>query len=75
MSGTIIVSAGNARRTLVKLVLTLAATIAVVCLLWPVARPALERVQVQPMWGIENMTGLTVLDVNIKIAGVSMEEK
>lgn len=58
MSGTIIVSAGNARRTLVKLVLTLAATIAVVCLLWPVARPALERVQVQPMWGIENMTGL-----------------
>lgn len=23
---------------------------------------------------IENMTGLTVLDVNIKIAGVSMEE-
>lgn len=24
---------------------------------------------------IENMTGLTVLDVNIKIAGVSLEEK
>ena len=34
-----------------------------------------EKVQEKVKSAIENMTGLTVLDVNIKIAGVSMEEK
>ena len=34
-----------------------------------------EKVQEKVKNAIENMTGLTVLDVNIKIAGVSMEEK
>ena len=33
-----------------------------------------EQVQEKVSTAIENMTGLTVLDVNIKIAGVSMEE-
>ena len=33
-----------------------------------------EKVQDKVKSAIENMTGLTVLDVNIKIAGVSMEE-
>ena len=33
-----------------------------------------EMVQDKVKSAIENMTGLTVLDVNIKIAGVSMEE-
>ena len=33
-----------------------------------------EQVQDKVKSAIENMTGLTVLDVNIKIAGVSMEE-
>ena len=33
-----------------------------------------ETVQDKVKSAIENMTGLTVLDVNIKIAGVSMEE-
>jgi len=34
-----------------------------------------ENVQEKVKNAIENMTGLTVLDVNIKIAGVSLEEK
>ena len=34
-----------------------------------------EKVQEKVKNAIENMTGLTVLDVNIKIAGVSLEEK
>ena len=34
-----------------------------------------EKVQEKVKNAIENMTGLMVLDVNIKIAGVSMEEK
>ena len=34
-----------------------------------------EKVQEKVKSAIENMTGLTVLDVNIKIAGVIMEEK
>lgn len=34
-----------------------------------------EMVQERVKNAIENMTGLTVLEVNIKIAGVSMEEK
>ena len=34
-----------------------------------------EKVQEKVKNAIENMPGLTVLDVNIKIAGVSMEEK
>lgn len=33
-----------------------------------------EKVQDRVKSAIENMTGLTVLDVNIKIAGVSVEE-
>ena len=33
------------------------------------------KVQEKVKSAIENMTGLTVLDVNIKIAGVSLEEK
>ena len=33
-----------------------------------------EQVQEKVSTAIENMTGLTVLDVNIKIAGVNMEE-
>ena len=33
-----------------------------------------EQVQEKVSTAIENMTGLTVLDVNIKIAGVSLEE-
>ena len=33
------------------------------------------KVQEKVKNAIENMTGLTVLDVNIKIAGVSLEEK
>ena len=33
-----------------------------------------EKVQDKVRTAIENMTGLTVLDVNIKIAGVSMDE-
>ena len=33
-----------------------------------------EKVQDKVRTAIENMTGLTVLDVNIKIAGVSLEE-
>ena len=33
-----------------------------------------EKVQDKVKSAIENMTGLTVLDVNIKIAGVSMDE-
>lgn len=33
-----------------------------------------EKVQERVQTAIENMTGLTVLEVNIKIAGVSMEE-
>ena len=33
-----------------------------------------EQVQDKVSAAIENMTGLTVLDVNIKIAGVNMEE-
>ena len=33
-----------------------------------------EQVQEKVSSAIENMTGLTVLDVNIKIAGVNMEE-
>lgn len=34
-----------------------------------------EMVQEKVKNAIENMTGLTVLDVNIKIAGVNLEEK
>ena len=34
-----------------------------------------ETVQEKVKNAIENMTGLTVLDVNIKIAGVALEEK
>lgn len=34
-----------------------------------------EKVQEKVKNAIENMTGLTVLEVNIKIAGVSLEEK
>ena len=34
-----------------------------------------EKVQEKVKNAIENMTGLMVLDVNIKIAGVSLEEK
>lgn len=33
-----------------------------------------EKVQERVQAAIENMTGLTVLEVNIKIAGVNMEE-
>jgi len=33
-----------------------------------------EKVQEKVQNAIENMTGLTVLDVNIKIAGVALEE-
>ena len=33
-----------------------------------------DQVQDKVSAAIENMTGLTVLDVNIKIAGVNMEE-
>lgn len=33
-----------------------------------------EQVQEKVSTAIENMTGLTVLDVNVKIAGVNMEE-
>ena len=33
-----------------------------------------QKVQAKVKSAIENMTGLTVLDVNIKIAGVNMEE-
>ena len=33
-----------------------------------------ERVQERVKSAIENMTGLTVLDVNVKIAGVNMRE-
>ena len=33
-----------------------------------------ERVQERVKSAIENMTGLTVLDVNVKIAGVNMDE-
>lgn len=33
-----------------------------------------ERVQERVKTAIENMTGLTVLDVNVKIAGVNMAE-
>lgn len=33
-----------------------------------------EKVQDKVKTAIENMTGLTVLDVNIRIAGVSLEE-
>ena len=33
-----------------------------------------EKVQERVKTAIENMTGLTVLDVNIKIAGVNVEE-
>lgn len=58
MSGTILISAGSAGRTLMKLALSLAVTLAVICLVWPFALPYLERVQVEPMWGIRNMTGL-----------------
>ena len=34
-----------------------------------------ERVQDRVMSAIENMTGLTVLDVNIRIAGVNINEQ
>lgn len=34
-----------------------------------------EKVQEKVRGAIENMTGLTVLDVNIRIAGVNMEDK
>lgn len=34
-----------------------------------------ERVQDRVKTAIENMTGLTVLDVNIRIAGVNLEEE
>lgn len=34
-----------------------------------------EKVQEKVQSAIENMTGLTVLEVNVKIAGVSMEEE
>ena len=34
-----------------------------------------ERVQDRVKSAIENMTGLTVLDVNIRIAGVNMQEE
>ena len=33
-----------------------------------------EKVQEKVKTAIENMTGLSVMDVNIKIAGVSLEE-
>ena len=33
-----------------------------------------EQVQEKVSTAIENMTGLTVLDVNVKIAGVNMDE-
>ena len=33
-----------------------------------------EQVQKKVSTAIENMTGLTVLDVNVKIAGVNMDE-
>ena len=33
-----------------------------------------EKVQEKVKTAIENMTGLNVMDVNIKIAGVSLEE-
>lgn len=58
MSGNILVSAGSGRRTLLRLVLSLAGTAAAAYLLWPVAQPLLERVHVEPMWGIENMTAI-----------------
>ncbi|MDO4295696.1 MAG: Asp23/Gls24 family envelope stress response protein [bacterium] len=34
-----------------------------------------ERVQDRVKTAIENMTGLTVLDINIRIAGVNLEEE
>ena len=40
-----------------------------------VFRTSARMVQEKVKNAIENMTGLTVLDVNIKIAGVSLEEK
>lgn len=58
MSGNILVAAGSGRRTLLRLVLSLAGTVAAAYLLWPVIRPLLERVHVEPMWGIENMTAI-----------------
>lgn len=58
MSGNILVSAGSGRRTMLRLVLSLAGTVAAVYLLWPVIHPLLERVHVEPMWGIENMTAI-----------------
>ena len=36
--------------------------------------PVSEQVQEKVSTAIENMTGLTVLDVNVKIAGVNMDE-
>lgn len=56
MSGNIMVSAGSGRRTLLRLVLSLAATAAAAYLLWPTVEPLLERVNVGAMWGIQNMT-------------------
>ncbi len=58
MSGTILVSAGNTGKTLTKLLVTAAATAVAAWLLWPLAYPALERVDVGPLWGFENMTPL-----------------
>lgn len=58
MSGTILISAGNARRTIIKLALTMAVTAVVVWLLWPLAAPLLERVEMGPVWGFANMTQL-----------------
>lgn len=58
MSGTILIAGGSGRRTLAQLALTLAVTFAVLCLVWPLALPALERVEVEQVWGIRNMTGL-----------------
>ena len=42
---------------------------------WLESLDVCEKVQEKVKSAIENMTGLTVLDVNIKIAGVSLEEK
>ena len=58
MSGTILISAGNGRRTILKLALTMAATAAAVYLLWPLAAPLLERVEMGSAWGFANMTEL-----------------
>ena len=58
MSGTILISAGNGRRTIIKLVLTMAVTAAAAYLLWPLAAPLLERVEMGPVWGFANMTAL-----------------